>query len=188
MRASPGRWTVALGATLRATLLAAPRHRRHGCGVATANRTRRRPKSTYHHGDLRKALLEEARVLIREGGLGSFTLREVARRVGVTHAAAYRHFADKNALAVEIAETGYAELTRIIGAPLDSSDDLTKRLDELSQRYVTFALRHQADYRARQGMPGTDRKTESKPLAIASFLSVFRSVPEPRPRPVVAAR
>jgi AcrR family transcriptional regulator len=63
---------------------------------------RRRPRKTYHHGNLPPALVEAAKALIIERGLDGFTLREVARRVGVTHVAAYRHYADRRALVASV--------------------------------------------------------------------------------------
>ena len=76
--------------------------------MAPAPRAKRR--RTYHHGDLESALLDASIELITTKGADAFTLREVARRVGVDHAAAYRHFADKNMLLEAIAARGYAEL------------------------------------------------------------------------------
>ena len=58
----------------------------------------------YHHGNLRDALVEAAVDVVREGGPEALSLRELARRVGVSHAAAYRHFADREALVDVVAE------------------------------------------------------------------------------------
>lgn len=66
---------------------------------------------SYHHGDLRVALLRASLDLMREQGDHRLTLREVARRVGVSHAAPFRHFRDKNALLAAIAEEGFLRLT-----------------------------------------------------------------------------
>ena len=60
------------------------------------------PRSTYHHGDLRRALLEAGTDLAREGGPDKVVLREATRRVGVSANAAYRHFADRDALLDEV--------------------------------------------------------------------------------------
>ncbi len=68
-------------------------------------------KRGYHHGDLRAALLEAAREVLAKEGVEALTLREVARRAGVTHAAPYRHFADKEALLAAVATEGFAALT-----------------------------------------------------------------------------
>jgi AcrR family transcriptional regulator len=76
----------------------------------------RRRARAYHHGDLPRALRDAAKALIAERGPEDFTLREVARRVGVTHVAAYRHFADRRALLAAVAEHGFHELRRRLEA------------------------------------------------------------------------
>lgn len=65
----------------------------------------------YHHGNLRKALLDAALELLDEQGAEALSLREVARRAGVSHAAPYRHFEDKDALVAAVAEVSFDELT-----------------------------------------------------------------------------
>jgi AcrR family transcriptional regulator len=72
------------------------------------------PRKSYHHGNLPVALLEVAKRLIAERGIDGFTLREVARRVGVTHVAAYRHYTDRRALLAAVAEHGFHQLRRRI--------------------------------------------------------------------------
>ena len=64
----------------------------------------------YHHGNLRAALLEPAERALRERGVGGLSLRELAREVGVSHAAPRRHFADKQALLDALAEDGFERL------------------------------------------------------------------------------
>lgn len=89
---------------------------------------------TYHHGDLRGALLAAAGELLAEGGVAVVSLREVARRAGVSHNAPYRHFADRDALLAELAAEGFAELSRRMALlPV-------ARLQALGQCYVAFAL------------------------------------------------
>ena len=61
----------------------------------------------YHHGDLRQALIQGALVLIEQEGIAALSLREVARRIGVSHAAPYHHFEDRSALLGAIAEQGF---------------------------------------------------------------------------------
>jgi AcrR family transcriptional regulator len=65
---------------------------------------------TYHHGDLRTAILGAASELLREQGVDRISLRECARRVGVSHAAPYRHFANKEALVAALAAEGFDRL------------------------------------------------------------------------------
>jgi AcrR family transcriptional regulator len=95
----------------------------------------------YHHGNLREALLEAAIRLIAEVGPTAFTLREVARRAGVSHNAPYRHFKDRDELMAAVAAQGYGELTK---AMIESAAPKSEALDRLKYAglgYVTFALR-----------------------------------------------
>jgi AcrR family transcriptional regulator len=101
-------------------------------------KTRRRPKS-YHHGDLPAALVDVAKELIAERGLDGFTLREVARRVGVTHVAAYRHYADRRALLAAVAVHGFRRLRRRLEAARKRTPAaLEPRLRALLAAYVQF--------------------------------------------------
>lgn len=94
----------------------------------------------YHHGDLRAALLAAAEHTLRERGVGSLSLRELAREVGVSHAAPGRHFKDKQALLNDLALAGYERL----GLALDAADDpaltIEPRLTALSRAYLGFAV------------------------------------------------
>lgn len=106
-------------------------------------------RKTYHHGDLRHALLTAALDLLGGATPEELTLREVARRVGVNHRAVYRHFADKTALLAAVADSGYRALLERLaearaGAPRGSPQ---RRLLALAQAYVTFAVDHTAHYR-----------------------------------------
>jgi AcrR family transcriptional regulator len=99
---------------------------------------RRKP---YHHGNLREVLLQAAIRLIARRGPGGFTLREVARRAGVSHNAPYRHFRDKDALIAAVAAQGFRELNR---GMVDAAASQTTALDRLKRSgwaYVSFALR-----------------------------------------------
>src|SRR4029077_17355597 len=64
----------------------------------------------YHHGDLRNGLLQAARTILEEESLSALTLRAVARKAGVSHAAPYRHFSSHEALLVELSLEGFDEL------------------------------------------------------------------------------
>jgi len=72
----------------------------------------------YHHGDLRRVVIDTAQEMLREDKGWQFTLREVARRAGVSHAAPYKHFPDKGALLAELATLGFDELRDEIAAAL----------------------------------------------------------------------
>ncbi|WP_437669299.1 TetR/AcrR family transcriptional regulator [Sorangium sp. So ce131] len=92
-------------------------------------------------------MLEEALALIEEQGNAGFTLREVARRIGVSHTAPYRHFADKRALMTELAIEAGAALGAQIAAALDAAgSDLRARFLGAGLAYVRFALEHPAPF------------------------------------------
>lgn len=99
-----------------------------------------KPKS-YHHGNLREVLLESAIRLIAEVGPTAFTLREVARRAGVSHNAPYRHFRHKDDLLAAVAAQGYHELTDAMTAAAEQESTPLDRLKQAGLAYVSFALR-----------------------------------------------
>lgn len=101
----------------------------------------------YHHGHLRQALLEAARVLINEAGVEALTLREVARRAGVTTAAPYHHFADKAALVTALAQQGLAELDQAAEAALVGIEAPREQLRAIGVAYVMYAVEHPAEFR-----------------------------------------
>jgi AcrR family transcriptional regulator len=106
------------------------------------------PERAYHHGDLRRAVLDEALRLIEERGHVDFTLREVARRVGVSHTAPYRHFADKRALLTAITVEAQRMLADRIQAALDAAgSELRPRFLAAGWSYVHFALEAPAAFR-----------------------------------------
>src|SRR5579863_10561903 len=72
------------------------------------------PERAYHHGDLRNGLLEAARAILEEHSLSALTLRAVARKASVSHAAPYRHFPNHEALLVELGVEGFQELRQYI--------------------------------------------------------------------------
>jgi AcrR family transcriptional regulator len=104
---------------------------------------RRQP---YHHGNLRPVLVDTAVELARTTGPDGVVLREVARRAGVSHNAAYRHFEDRAALLAEVADRAMAQLEQAMRARADAvsvSDPAlraVKRLGETGRAYVHFAI------------------------------------------------
>ena len=96
---------------------------------------------SYHHGNLKSALLDAGVTLIGEAGPQAFTIREVARRAGVSHNAPYRHFRDKDELLEAIAVDGFARLTVAMRKWAGSGSTGTDRLRLCGCGYVDFALR-----------------------------------------------
>jgi AcrR family transcriptional regulator len=94
----------------------------------------------YHHPNLRQTLLDAAVVLIGEVGPRAFTLREIARRAGVSHNAPYRHFASKDDLLAAVAAEGFERLTATMRASQQGSQSPSERLILAGHGYVEFAL------------------------------------------------
>lgn len=101
----------------------------------------------YHHGDLRQALLDEGRALINETGPDQLSLRELARRLGVSAMAPYRHYADKNSLLASIATEGFLNLTERLQAVGGSDTSGRRPLLQGGVIYVKFALEQPALFR-----------------------------------------
>ncbi|QRN93323.1 TetR/AcrR family transcriptional regulator [Archangium violaceum] len=108
-------------------------------------------KPRYHHGDLRRALLDASLALISEEGFGALSLREVARRAGVTHAAPYRHFPDKEALLAAVAEEGFRAMTARMKERMVRETTPDGRLLACGVAYVLFAMEHPAHFRVMFG-------------------------------------
>ncbi len=123
----------------------------------------RKRKASYHHGHLRAALLEAAVDLIGARGLHGLSLRECARRAGVSHAAPYRHFADRDALLHAIAEQGFAWLTEAGRKAMEGIDAPRERLDRYGAAYVRFAYEHPVHHRVMfaSELPDKDDATDS---------------------------
>jgi AcrR family transcriptional regulator len=106
-------------------------------------------KRAYHHGDLRRTLLEASLELIREDGLDALSLREVARRAGVSPGAPYHHFESRERLLTALALDGFS----LLGAAMQSARDAARdadaieRFSAIGEAYVRFALTHPAHFR-----------------------------------------
>jgi AcrR family transcriptional regulator len=93
----------------------------------------------YHHGDLRAALVETTIELIAERGVRGFSLAEASRRLGVSVAAPYRHFADRDELLAAVALRALAAFTAMLAAESSETDVPEQRLAAMARAYVRFA-------------------------------------------------
>jgi AcrR family transcriptional regulator len=104
----------------------------------------------YHHGNLRNALLRAAIEVMAEKGVSQFSLSELARSVGVTPAAAYKHFADKDSLLLELAQHGFAELRQAFervapkAKPASNARQAKQRFELIGEAYLKFGLKEPA--------------------------------------------
>jgi AcrR family transcriptional regulator len=96
----------------------------------------------YHHGDLAAALRKSARAILEQEGLAALSLRSVARRAGVSHAAPYRHYKSREALLADVAVEGLAELKAEIVHAGARPGDKSERIVQIGGAYLRFAARH----------------------------------------------
>ncbi|MFK8181898.1 MAG: TetR/AcrR family transcriptional regulator [Phormidesmis sp.] len=105
-------------------------------------------EKTYHHGDLRRALLDAALVILQTNDAKSLSLRGVAREAGVSHTAPYRHFADKAALLAAVAEEGFIEFGQYLQTAVDASHaEPIASLKATGVAYIRYALQHPVHFR-----------------------------------------
>jgi AcrR family transcriptional regulator len=113
----------------------------------------------YHHGDLRNGLLDAARAILEEQSLEALTLRAVARRAGVSHAAPYRHFPNHEALLVELSIEGFAELRQNIVEVAQIGGPESERIADIGAAYMRFVAKRPAVARLMFGsqLPNRDK-------------------------------
>jgi AcrR family transcriptional regulator len=99
------------------------------------------PKPAYHHGDLKSALVTTALAAVEQGGAESVSLRDLAQTLGVSRAAPYRHFADRDALLAAVAAKGFEALIEVYEQALDGSGSGRQRLRNGLAGYLEFAGR-----------------------------------------------
>jgi AcrR family transcriptional regulator len=113
---------------------------------------------SYHHGDLRPALIRSALEILSEAGVAGLSLRAAARRAKVSAMAPYRHFADKEALLAAIAEYGFQQLSGRLGAAAAAAADPRAGLEALGVAYVVFARDEPSLFRLMFG-PAIEQKS-----------------------------
>jgi AcrR family transcriptional regulator len=118
------------------------------------------PKTPYHHGNLRSALIEAGLQLAREGGPDAVALREVSRRAGVSHNAAYRHFADRDSLLKAICDRCMRSLAQLmekriaeVGPARRGLEAARARMRATGSAYVEFALAEPGLFRTAFAVP-----------------------------------
>ncbi len=132
-----------------------------------------KPKGTYHHGDLRRALVEAAVGIIAAEGSDALTLRGVGVRVGVSRTALYRHFDSKAALLVAVAEEGFRLLRLDLEASVEAARaNQAEPLEALAEAYVGFGRKHPPHYRTMFGPKLEERGCY--PALIAEGEAAFR--------------
>lgn len=140
--------------------------------------TTKKKKKSYHHGDLRRALITSAVALISERERAEFTLRELAKQLGVTHAATYHHFKDKDDLLAAVAEDGFHSLRDYVERAVELvPDNPILRLRASASAYIEFAFEHPAhfrvmyarDYDDEERFPAAKRASDENAAFVNSF-------------------
>ena len=135
----------------------------------------------YHHGALRSALIDASIALAREGGPDRVVLREAARTAGVSHSAAYRHFADREALLAEVSRFARSELAAEMHRRVNRTKDPRRRLRAVGTAYIDFALTEPGLVRtAFTSHPATSRDAEHNPASAAEDPTLTSGADPPR--------
>lgn len=141
-------------------------------------------RPAYHHGDLKTALRVQAERILVERGVAEVGLREVARALGVSHNAPYRHFASREALLAEIAAGGFQRLGAMYAEAI-TPDDPTARVTAIGHMYLRFALAEPAVFRLMMGKDLAKPQYEDLKAAADGVFTLVRTellaagVPEP---------
>ncbi len=118
---------------------------------ARLSRPARKRAGQYHHGDLRRALLQEALRTIQAQGVGALTLRTVGERLGVSRTALYRHFSDKSALLAAVSREGFRTFRLALLEAWHTAPNTLAGFEAMSLAYVRFAVAHPSHYRVMFG-------------------------------------
>jgi AcrR family transcriptional regulator len=130
-----------------------------------STRPRRKRPSQYHHGDLRRALVEEALRTIQSEGVNGLTLRGVGETLGVSRTALYRHFKDKGALLAEVAREGFCMFRLELIEAWERGGRGPQGFEDMGMAYVRFAVANPSHYRVMfggsvVGIPDAELRTE----------------------------
>jgi AcrR family transcriptional regulator len=133
--------------------------------------------SSYHHGDLKKALVETGLLVIKEQGSNALSLREAARKAGVSEAAPYRHFANKESLLAAIAEEGFKRLrARLVEGISAASGDPLAQLHAVAWGYTQFAILETDHFRAMFSSSLVPPHAEKHPALSEAAISNFNEL------------
>lgn len=134
-------------------------------------------KKSYHHGDLKNALIEAGADILSKDGVSGLSLRKVAQKAGVSHTAPYAHFADKQALIAAISTEGYKKLYEQIAQVAEQYRlDPLRRLIESSWAYVQFALDEPDHFKVT--LSGMIEKEQDYPAFVETARQTFGLVVE----------
>jgi AcrR family transcriptional regulator len=169
--------TARFASAKKSLTASAPVRKRVAKSAATKKRAASAAAATYHHGDLREALLKAAEKILERDGLTGLTLRAVAREAGVSHAAPAHHFGDLTGLVSELAAIGFRQFNAAMIAADAAGTTPIEKARARANNYVGYARAHPGMYTL---MFRTERLDMSRPAlkeaANASFASLVGAV------------
>jgi AcrR family transcriptional regulator len=136
-----------------------------------ARRPRKKPRGQYHHGELRRALLDATLAIVEQEGTGALSLSEAARRVGVSPQASYNHFRSKSELLAAAAEEAVRGFERSMREARNSARSAGARFEAVGVAYVVFAAEHPAQLRLLSAPELADKRTH--PVLLAAYEDAF---------------
>jgi AcrR family transcriptional regulator len=143
---------------------------------------RRKPVNTYHHGDLREALVRAALAEAERGGPEAISIKALAKRLGVSQPAPYRHFADREALLQAVTAEAFRQFNTIMREAIDKPSKRSK-LSRLAQAALDFGLKRNGIYRlmfASRTMAGAADDSELHVAAHETFVLLVESFEAPK--------
>lgn len=130
-------------------------------------------KAAYHHGDLRRSLLDAALTLVASNGVQGFTLREAARAANVSHNAPYRHFQSRTDLLIELAIEGQELLLNALQSAVARVADHRERIMRIGIAYMEFAIANTAHFRVMFSSDVARERTEELRAAQDATFNFF---------------
>jgi len=134
--------------------------------------------ANYHHGNLRLALLTAALDQIKERGVEKLSLRGIARAVGVSQTAPYRHFKDKNQLLAEVAAQAFSDLHQATSSNINNTQGASKNIKTIGMAYLSFAIANPEKYKLMFGSSIQNRRNYASMIEASeqSFQVLIRQV------------
>ena len=141
---------------------------------SAARRPRKKRAGDYHHGDLRRALIEQALRTIEARGVEGLTLRDIGEALGVSRTALYRHFSDKQALVAAVAREGFRALRLALVEAWERGGRGRAGFEAMGDAYLQFAVGHPSHYRAMFGR--FSESGERDPQLVDEAEAAFRAL------------
>ena len=140
--------------------------------------TKQNLKETYHHGDLRHILIQEATKIVSNDGDQHLSLRELAKQCAVSQTSVYRHFKNKQHLLTEVAVISFRNLTKLMHRNIKNITDISQRLTILGTTYIAYARAHPHLFRLMFVITNKNEFTELKQAGQENFSILIATVEE----------